>query len=300
MNKYIGKTCPFCKTEFKENDDIVVCSDCDMPHHKDCWIENQGCTTFGCLGSIKSVDGSETTVTSKEITFEDDPNVNSNTIYCTQCGSPNNQSSSFCSRCGSRLTSNVLQNQPIQSTNSYNTTPNYSQYVYPQGNVQNVNYGNSYNQQPNAYAGYNTYSQNGNIDNDVIQLIGTKTEYYIPKFQEFKRQNKKNSWNWAAFWITPYWFIYRKMYGYGYGILAAAFILNFIPALSFLTLGGYIALAIFANCIYMNELEKKANQSKGMTEPYRTQYIQKNGGTNTTAAILTFIGYAILIGITSL
>ena len=90
------------------------------------------------------------------------------------------------------------------------------------------------------------------------------------------------------------------MYGYGYGILAAAFILSFIPVLSVFALGGYIALAIFANSIYMKELEKKAYQSKGMTEPYKTQYMQKNGGTNTTAAILTLIGYAILIGITSL
>lgn len=300
MNKYIGKICPFCKTEFKENDDIVVCSDCDMPHHKDCWIENQGCTTFGCLGSIKSIDGSETTVTSKEITFEDAPNVKSSTIYCTQCGAPNSQTSSFCSRCGSKLTSNIVQNQTVQNPNSYNTTPNYNQYVYPQGNAQNANYGNSYTQQSNAFSGYNTYSQNINIDSDIVQLIGTKTEYYIPKFQELKQQNKKNSWNWAAFWITPYWFIYRKMYGYGYGILAAAFILSFIPVLSVFTLGGYIALAIFANSIYMNELEKKANQAKGMTEPYKTQYLQKNGGTNTAAAILTLIGYAILIGITSL
>ena len=56
MNEYVGKICPYCKTELKENDDIVVCSICDMPHHKDCWIENQGCTTFGCLGTIKAAD----------------------------------------------------------------------------------------------------------------------------------------------------------------------------------------------------------------------------------------------------
>ena len=35
----------------------MVCSACEMPHHKDCWIENQGCTTFGCQGTIRGVDG---------------------------------------------------------------------------------------------------------------------------------------------------------------------------------------------------------------------------------------------------
>ncbi len=34
-----------------------MCSACEMPHHKDCWIENQGCTTFGCQGTIRGVDG---------------------------------------------------------------------------------------------------------------------------------------------------------------------------------------------------------------------------------------------------
>ena len=49
---FIGKVCPYCKTEFKEGDDVVVCSVCEMPHHKECWIENKACTTFGCTGTI--------------------------------------------------------------------------------------------------------------------------------------------------------------------------------------------------------------------------------------------------------
>ena len=76
MNDYTGKVCPFCKTEFKPNDDIVVCSECDMPHHKDCWIENQGCTTFGCLGTIKSADNTATSVTSQHMDFEYSPSRN--------------------------------------------------------------------------------------------------------------------------------------------------------------------------------------------------------------------------------
>ncbi len=54
---YIGKICPYCKTAFVMGDEVVVCSACEMPHHKDCWIENQGCTTFGCQGTIRGVDG---------------------------------------------------------------------------------------------------------------------------------------------------------------------------------------------------------------------------------------------------
>ena len=55
--KYIGKTCPYCKTPLVEGDTVVFCSVCDMPHHLSCWQDNQGCTTFGCTGSIKEIVG---------------------------------------------------------------------------------------------------------------------------------------------------------------------------------------------------------------------------------------------------
>ena len=125
MNDYTGKICPFCKTAFKPGDEIVVCSECDMPHHKDCWIENQGCTTFGCLGTIKSTDDSTTSVTAKQMNFDDTTSNDetSATIYCTRCGAPNESTSCFCSKCGNRLT----------------TTPPAQAPVYTQANPQNTN-----------------------------------------------------------------------------------------------------------------------------------------------------------------
>lgn len=56
---YIGKTCPYCKTPLVEGDTVVFCSVCDMPHHLSCWQDNQGCTTFGCTGSIKEIIGND-------------------------------------------------------------------------------------------------------------------------------------------------------------------------------------------------------------------------------------------------
>ena len=304
MNDYVGKICPFCKSEFKPNDEIVVCSACDMPHHKDCWIENQGCTTFGCLGSIKSVDGSVNSVTSTEISFDDTPVQNSGTIYCTRCGSANSSTSSFCSKCGNSLSTTVNQSQQHTAYNQQQAqyTPQQSYYSAGVGYNQTNGYNqpNSYSHPNNGYAqNYYGQTQATNLDPELIQLIGTKTEYYVPKFQEMKAQNKKNTWNWAAFWITPYWFLYRKMYGLGFGILAGAFILSFIPALSFFLLGGYIVLGIFANYIYMNQLENKMQQAKYMNEPMKSQFLLKNGGTNTAVPIVTFIGFVILTAIFS-
>ena len=66
MNNYIEKICPYCKAKFTEDDNIVVCSDCDMPHHIDCWRENQGCTTFGCSGTISAPDNRYNSVVANE------------------------------------------------------------------------------------------------------------------------------------------------------------------------------------------------------------------------------------------
>lgn len=57
MKEYIGKKCPYCNSVFTDNDTVVICSICEMPHHIECWNDNQGCTTFGCTGVIKEVLG---------------------------------------------------------------------------------------------------------------------------------------------------------------------------------------------------------------------------------------------------
>ena len=299
MNDYTGKICPYCKTEFKPGDDIIVCSECDMPHHKDCWVENQGCTTFGCLGTIKAADNTASSVTATQMNYEDSRNtsapVNSGVVFCTQCGTQNANTSSFCSHCGNRLAA-VPERAPQPP-------------VYSQANPNNSNPYSYVNQQSNPYqtqnqyqnSGYNAYQsyQTAGVDADVQQLVGTKTEYYIPKFQMMKSQGKSSSWNWAAFWVTPYWMMYRKMYGYAAAVLAADIIISLIGStfLSLLTFGGYITFGILGNSIYMKYLEGKANQAKAMNEPYKSQFIASNGGVNTTATVLAIIGRALLAGI---
>lgn len=96
---YTNKVCPFCKTTFVATDDIVVCSSCEMPHHKDCWIENGGCTTFGCLGTIDSVNGLATSVTSTEMCI-DEFNAPQKS-FCGYCGAKLTMvNAKFCGKCG--------------------------------------------------------------------------------------------------------------------------------------------------------------------------------------------------------
>ena len=40
--------CPVCCTEIQPDDEKIVCPDCKMTYHKDCWNDNNGCATYGC------------------------------------------------------------------------------------------------------------------------------------------------------------------------------------------------------------------------------------------------------------
>jgi TM2 domain-containing membrane protein YozV len=43
-----GGTCPYCRTAFEPDDEVVACSGCATQHHAECLQENGGCTVFGC------------------------------------------------------------------------------------------------------------------------------------------------------------------------------------------------------------------------------------------------------------
>lgn len=297
--KYIGRLCAVCKTKIQEGDVVKVCPACGFPHHKECWEKNKGCAaTVDCreepgaapdTNPIEVCNNCGTKLvetqqfcpkcgTPKHIPKEnvcencgtelqedhvfcpkcgqkvacaadDEQSQREVQIYCTQCGTLNHISDSFCTKCGASLMANTSE----QKNTDYRQ---YADYRYKQETI---------------------------IEDDVVYLIGSNAEYYVPKFQELKQMRKKASWNWAAFWVTPYWFIYRKMYGYGYGMLAVALLLPF------LALHMYLVLAIFANYIYMCELEKKARRASMMNEPFKSQYLDSNRDTNLLFPALTVI-----------
>lgn len=43
--------CPYCRTAFEPDDEIVACLGCATQHHAECLEENGGCTVFGCSQS---------------------------------------------------------------------------------------------------------------------------------------------------------------------------------------------------------------------------------------------------------
>lgn len=50
---------------------------------------------------------------------------------------------------------------------------------------------------------------------EVAAYVRTGTVSYLSKFFRMDREKKKIGWNWAAFFFSPFWFFYRKLYAAG-------------------------------------------------------------------------------------
>lgn len=131
MENYIGKNCPFCKTEIKEGEPVKVCPDCGIPHHQSCWEENGGCTTFGCSAKYHAIQETPSNICSHcgaMLSTEQEYCSNCGTAKisakkntCTCCGAELQEGQKHCSTCGQKIeiTANVQTNSAI---NQYNTT----------------------------------------------------------------------------------------------------------------------------------------------------------------------------------
>ena len=297
MNEYIGKTCPFCKTKFTPEDDVVVCSNCDMPHHKDCWIENQGCSTFGCTGTIKNGANSlgvgvanDVMLNNENATSQQTIEVNNDSfVFCTACGTKNDNSGTFCTACGSRLAK-------IDSVGNGSNASTRNTYAYNQFQQQNNPFNNIgfYNQQNSNY-------NNTRLEPETQMFVGEKAEYYITKFNELLSLRKQTSWNWAAFLFAPYWCMYRKMYLYGSVMLGIMMILNLINSTigSVISFAGFVAFGVFANYLYMTDINKRIQKNRALDSFYKQVDLQKNGGVSVMAAVLSAVGYSVIVSIIS-
>ncbi len=90
MENYVGKICPYCKSEIKDGESVTVCPSCSSPHHSSCWDENKGCTTFGCSEQNYQAQGT------------------SPTGVCDSCGTPLGDEQMFCPKCGKSKTQSAL------------------------------------------------------------------------------------------------------------------------------------------------------------------------------------------------
>lgn len=127
------------------------------------------------------------------------------------------------------------------------------------------------------------------------RLVGTKQEYYLPRFDKMENLNSFTSWNWAAFLFCTVWMMYRKMYVFGIVVWVASNLLALVGggALSLLL---SIGVGVLGNYLYMKDINNRVDKAMDMQPDEREVYIQKNSGTGWVGVIILFVASMVISG----
>lgn len=125
------------------------------------------------------------------------------------------------------------------------------------------------------------------------RLIGSKTEYYLPRFEKMETLNSITDWNWAAFFFGFWWMLYRKMYVFGAVALVVTELLSMltIPGLGLLV---SLAVGVVGNFLYMKDINNRTDKAMDMQPEERELYIQKNSGTGWAGVVVAFAVFLVL------
>lgn len=110
-----NKTCPYCQSRIKSNAYVTTCPGCGTPHHKECWDENKGCTTYGCNNNPATVN--KINIDDANLTDVGDQTIGEiresllktheiKNIECPNCKSKTDEISDYCRHCGYNLKEN--------------------------------------------------------------------------------------------------------------------------------------------------------------------------------------------------
>lgn len=200
MPKYIGQSCTSCRIPFKEDDEIVVCPECGSPYHKECY-KAEG----RCVNTVLHESGKEWQPEPIE-PLHSVQNADAAEKVCPNCGAHNHADASFCTECGTALSVEPGGGVRQFGGQSFGGQGQYGPFGQ-QGGMPNGNLPPFINVQ--------AFSPETDVDGITVgeyaEYVRTNTVSYIPKFIRFAKYRKKLSFNFAAFFLSPLWFAYRKM-----------------------------------------------------------------------------------------
>ncbi len=212
---YYNHPCPVCNGIFKDGDDIVVCPECATPHHRECWHSNGQCINSALHGTDfvwtakKNKPEEKTEAVPPPPSVPEENEETGDVRICHICSSENPADALHCGNCGAlfgeeekeefKICANCgAKNHPQSVICTTCGTPHATEinnpFVEAMGIDENEKIGDY------SASDYALYTQ-------------LNAKRYIPKFR--KLEEKKLSFNWAAFFFGPSWFLFRKIYKVG-------------------------------------------------------------------------------------
>lgn len=133
---------------------------------------------------------------------------------------------------------------------------------------------------------------------DFAKVVHQKCDYYIPKFEDMKESKGKESWNFAGFFFTSSWLVYRKMYVEGFIALGIRILVMYIDQYE-RPVSWMIRLicGIYGNYLYLKHCEKKINDNINLDEDLKSDKLRRAGGVSIAGLMVVFIIIFIATGI---
>lgn len=205
---YENCRCPVCGKPLLASEDVVVCPDCATPQHRACWKQ-----LGRCANAEQHAAGFVWQPDTPQPTAQTQPAQTPETYICPVCGSENPADALHCGNCGALRSDGGPKRCPYCDRENdadalhckYCGAPLLAEAGAPFFRT-------------NPYVSDLPFGEDEEIDGervgDLAAFVQTGAARYLQKFKRFS-EGKKLSFNWAAFFFTPYWFFYRKLYKAG-------------------------------------------------------------------------------------
>jgi len=214
--KYTGVKCSACEKIFDESADAVVCPVCGAPHHRECWIKTGRCAYNNLHAegyawifpeNVKKAREEEDSKreqrdTKPEIKLKNGENI----ISCPVCGSANYENDIYCLRCGAKLSGEADDGIDYDENGEFSGSP-FGAGERSDGYYRNLR---------SDFDRYGGISPNALVDgipcSEYSDYVGgSRPGKIIRKISTLERYDRKISWTWAALFLGPIWFLWRKM-----------------------------------------------------------------------------------------
>lgn len=241
--RYTNQICDGCGKIFAEGEDIVVCPECATPQHRECYKNNGGCVNAHKHGEDFTWTGADLITPSPLVPEK------VKTIPCPNCGYGNPEGSDHCKQCSMKFTlfgfnvidasaeaeeKEKIQEEPSQEngipeykapfslgegegfendgTPVIDTPPTRDAIEQKLIDVISSSSGFSPDGEDFSFGGpFPKEDKTCGVHTNLMgAFIGASAMKYIEKFKRFDF-GKKLSFNFAAFFLSPYWFFYRKL-----------------------------------------------------------------------------------------
>lgn len=263
--RYTGNNCDGCKKPLLDDEDIVVCPECATPQHRDCYDEKHQCVNAHLHGTGFEWKGEVTTKkTIFSSTLAKDKDKDEEDIVCPHCQHSNPAGSTECRNCGMKFTMfgvNIveaaqkedikLNSKASEENEERKPADELPAYEAPFEIGTGEGFENSESEEvveerpegtnPWNLGSYKDYEEintfkgpfpvedytSGVRTNTLRCFVRGNSQTYINKFK-WSEIRGKMGFNWAAFFFSPYWFFYRKLYKPGIIFITVQLLLSMI------------------------------------------------------------------------